>query len=183
MGQTTPPEACMIGQLSLFCKSLSRGTILLLSSLVQQVGDSVSLDRLFYACSSPANLDLSSLSALCSTIAHCDAADTGKTSLLEGRKGIVVDDDSTNSTSQEGLAQLIGTSLFDMLEEKQLSTGGHTACAQFVILQLSCHVQQLFDLCYMYSMTWSYACMYACNHKSSLSRFTYTPDAIAVPIR
>lgn len=60
---------------------------------------------------------------LCSTYAHIDAADTGKTSLLEGRKGIAVDDDSTNSISQEGLAQLLGTSLFDMLEEKQLSTG------------------------------------------------------------
>ena len=61
---------------------------------------------------------------LCSIHAHIDAAGTGKTSLLEGRKGITIDDDSTNSTSQEGLAQLIGTSLFDMLEEKQLSTGG-----------------------------------------------------------
>lgn len=67
---------------------------------------------------------------LCIMRAHADAAGTGKTSLLEGRKGIAIDDDSTNSTSQEGLARLIGTSLFDLLEEKQLSTGGHPACNQ-----------------------------------------------------
>ena len=81
---------------------------------------------------------------LCSTPAHFDAAGTGKTSLLEGRKGIAVDDDSTNSTSQEGLAQLLGTSLFEMLEEKQLSTGGHAARAQVIILQVCCHVHKLF---------------------------------------
>ncbi len=53
----------------------------------------------------------------------CIAAGTGKTSLLKGRDGIAIDDDSTNTPGQEGLVQLISASLFDLLEEKQLSTG------------------------------------------------------------
>ncbi|KAL3149266.1 hypothetical protein ABBQ32_002083 [Trebouxia sp. C0010 RCD-2024] len=55
---------------------------------------------------------------------------TGKTSLLEGRKGIDIDDDSTNSSSQEGLAQLLGTSLFEMLEDKQVSSGAPPQCTK-----------------------------------------------------
>lgn len=51
------------------------------------------------------------------------AAGTGKTSLLEGRRGIAIDDDSTNSLSQEGLVQLLSSSLFSLLEDKQTSTG------------------------------------------------------------
>ncbi|KAL0023064.1 hypothetical protein WJX79_007041 [Trebouxia sp. C0005] len=52
---------------------------------------------------------------------------TGKTSLLEGRNGIAIDDDSTKTPGQEGLVQLISASLFDLLEEKQLSTGDKVA--------------------------------------------------------
>ena len=51
------------------------------------------------------------------------AAGTGKTSLLEGPKGVAIDDDSTNSPSQNGLTQLAGTLLFELLEEKQVSSG------------------------------------------------------------
>ena len=58
-----------------------------------------------------------------STPAQTNATGTGKTSLLEGRKGIAIDDDSTNTSDQEGLAQLIGTSLFELLEDKQVSSG------------------------------------------------------------
>ena len=55
--------------------------------------------------------------------------DTGKTALLDGRRGIVINDDSTNSPEQQGLVQLIGTSLYDMLEEKELSTGTSLVCS------------------------------------------------------
>ncbi|KAL3133113.1 hypothetical protein ABBQ38_007012 [Trebouxia sp. C0009 RCD-2024] len=55
---------------------------------------------------------------------------TGKTSILEGRKGTAIDDDSTNSSGQEGLAQLVGTSLFEMLEDKQVSTGAPPQCTK-----------------------------------------------------
>ncbi len=69
----------------------------------------------------------------------CIAAGTGKTSLLEGRNGIAIDDDSTNTPGQEGLVQLISASLFDLLEEKQLSTGFLQLTAQ------SCqHISVLF---------------------------------------
>lgn len=47
----------------------------------------------------------------------------GKTSLLEGRSGTAIDDDSTNSPSQEGLVHLIAASLFDLLDKKQATTG------------------------------------------------------------
>lgn len=43
--------------------------------------------------------------------------------MLEGRNGIAIDDDSINTPGQEGLVDLISASLFDLLEEKQLSTG------------------------------------------------------------
>ena len=56
-------------------------------------------------------------------VINCIAAGTGKTSLLEGRNGIAIDDDSTNTPGQEGLVRLISASLFDLLEEKQLTTG------------------------------------------------------------
>jgi len=59
------------------------------------------------------------------------AAGTGKTSLLEGRNGIAIDDDSTNTPGQEGLVQLISASLFALLEEKQLSTGLLQITAQY----------------------------------------------------
>ena len=59
--------------------------------------------------------------------------------MLEGRNGIAIDDDSTNTPGQEGLVQLISASLFDLLEEKQLSTGLLKVTAQ------SCrHISVLF---------------------------------------
>ena len=50
-------------------------------------------------------------------------AGSGKTSLFEGRSGTAIDDSSSSTPSQEGLMQLIGTSLFDLLEDKQVTTG------------------------------------------------------------
>lgn len=50
-------------------------------------------------------------------------AGSGKTSLLEGRKGLAVDDSSVKSPGETGLAHLLSSALFDLLEEKQVDTG------------------------------------------------------------
>ena len=51
-------------------------------------------------------------------------AGSGKTSILEGRSSTEIDDSSNSTPSQEGLVQLISKSLFELLQEKQVVTGG-----------------------------------------------------------
>ena len=54
---------------------------------------------------------------------YCLPAGSGKTSLLEGWRGLAVDDDSASSPGEPGLVQLLSSALFNLLEEKQVDTG------------------------------------------------------------